>query len=91
MLEAEEVPKSDKLLKLRVKLGDEERQVVSGIKKAYAPEYLIGKQVVMVTNLKPVKLRGIESQGMIICAENAEGKLAFLTPEVAIEDGSEIF
>ncbi len=91
VLEAEEVPKSDKLLKLRVKLGDEERQVVSGIKKAYAPEYLIGKQVVMVTNLKPVKLRGIESQGMIICAENADGKLAFLTPEVAIEDGSEIF
>ena len=91
VLAAEKVEKSDRLLKIRVRLGDEERTVVSGIQKNYAPEYLVGKKVVMVTNLKPVKLRGIESQGMIVCAENEEGKLAFLSPETDIEDGSEIF
>jgi methionyl-tRNA synthetase len=90
-LEGAGVEKSDRLLKIRVRLGDEERTVVSGIQKNYAPEYLVGKKVVMVTNLKPVKLRGIESQGMIVCAENEEGKLAFLSPETDIEDGSEIF
>ena len=86
----EVVPKSNKLLKLTVKLGDETRTVVSGIRKAYSPEYLIGKKVVMVTNLKPAKLCGIESQGMIICAENSEGKIAFLSPETDMEDGSVI-
>ncbi len=91
VLAAEKVEKSDKLLKLRVKIGGEERTVVSGIQKAYAPEYLVGKQVVMVTNLKPVKLRGIESQGMIICAENEKGELSFLTPERDVGDGAEIF
>ena len=87
----EKVAKSKKLLKLTVKLGAEERTVVSGIALHYEPEYLIGKKLVMVTNLKPVKLCGIESQGMIICAENAEGKISFLTPETDIEDGSNIF
>ena len=87
----EKVAKSKKLLKLTVKLGSEERTVVSGIALHYEPEYLIGKKLVMVTNLKPVKLCGIESQGMIICAENAEGKISFLTPETDIEDGSNIF
>ena len=86
----EVVPKSNKLLKLTVKLGNETRTVVSGIRKAYSPEYLIGKKVVMVTNLKPAKLCGIESQGMIICAENSEGKIAFLSPETDMEDGSVI-
>ena len=84
------VPKSNKLLKLTVKLGNETRTVVSGIRKAYSPEYLIGKKVVMVANLKPAKLCGIESQGMIICAENSEGKIAFLSPETDMEDGSVI-
>ena len=84
------VPKSNKLLKLTVKLGNETRTVVSGIRKAYSPEYLIGKKVVMVTNLKPAKLCGIESQGMILCAENSEGKIAFLSPETDMEDGSVI-
>ena len=58
---------------------------------AYTPEELIGKKLVMVTNLKPAKLCGIVSEGMIICAENDEGKLAFLTPEKDIEDGSQVF
>ncbi len=87
----EKVEKSKKLLKLTLKLGDEARTVVSGIAQQYSPEDLIGKKLVIVANLKPAKLCGIESQGMIVCAENAEGKIAFLTPEKDIEDGSEIF
>ncbi len=87
----EKVQKSKKLLKLTVKLGNEVRTVVSGIALSYEPEYMVGKKLVMVTNLKPVKLCGIESQGMIICAENAEGKISFLSPETDIEDGSNIF
>ncbi|MCQ2399777.1 MAG: methionine--tRNA ligase subunit beta, partial [Clostridia bacterium] len=87
----EKVEKSKKLLKLTVKLGDETRTVVSGIAGTYAPEYMVGKKLVMVTNLKPVKLCGIESQGMIVCAENDEGKISFLSPEVDIDDGSYIF
>ncbi len=91
VIACEKVEKSKKLLKLTVKLGEETRTVVSGIALAYTPEQLIGKKLAMVTNLKPAKLCGIVSEGMIICAENAEGKLAFLTPENDIEDGSEIF
>jgi methionyl-tRNA synthetase len=91
VIACEKVEKSKKLLKLTVKLGEETRTVVSGIALAYTPEQLIGKKLAMITNLKPAKLCGIVSEGMIICAENAEGKLAFLTPENDIEDGSEIF
>ncbi len=87
----EKVEKSKKLLKLTVKLGEETRTVVSGIALAYTPEQLIGKKLAMITNLKPAKLCGIVSEGMIICAENDEGKLAFLTPEKDIEDGSQVF
>lgn len=91
VIACEKIEKSKKLLKLTVKLGDETRTVVSGIALHYAPEDLINKKVAMVTNLKPAKLCGVESQGMIICAENSEGKLAFLSPEKDIEDGSQIF
>jgi methionyl-tRNA synthetase len=87
----EKVEKSKKLLKLTVKVGEETRTVVSGIALAYTPEDLIGKKLVMVTNLKPAKLCGIVSEGMIVCAENDQGKLAFLTPEKDIEDGSQVF
>ncbi len=87
----EKVEKSKKLLKLTVKLGEETRTVVSGIALKYEPEYLIGKKLAMITNLKPAKLCGIVSQGMIICAENEQGDLAFLTPEKDIEDGSQVF
>lgn len=87
----EKVEKSKKLLKLTVKIGVEERTIVSGIALKYTPEYLIGKKLAVITNLKPVKLCGIESQGMIICAENSDGDIAFLTPEHDIDDGSEIF
>lgn len=87
----EKVEKSKKLLKLTVKLGEETRTVVSGIALKYSPEYLVGKKLMMITNLKPVKLCGIMSEGMICCAENADGDIAFLSPEHDIEDGSKVF
>lgn len=91
VINCEKVEKSKKLLKLTVRLGEEERTVVSGIALKYSPEYLVGKKIVMVTNLKPVKLCGIESQGMIVCAEDKDGNLSFLSPENDIIDGSPIF
>ena len=91
VIACEKVEKSKKLLKLTVKLGEETRTVVSGIAIHYTPEQMIGKKLTMITNLKPAKLCGIVSEGMILCAENAEGKLAFLMPENDIEDGSQIF
>jgi methionyl-tRNA synthetase len=87
----EKVEKSKKLLKLTVKLGEETRTVVSGIANAYSPEYLIGKKVLMVTNLKPAKLCGIMSEGMIVCAEDENGNLAFMTPEKDMPDGSNVY
>jgi methionyl-tRNA synthetase len=87
----EKVEKSKKLLKLTVKVGGETRTVVSGIAQFYTPEQLVGKKLAMITNLKPCKLCGIESQGMIVCAEDEEGNIAYLTPEKDIADGSQIF
>ena len=87
----EKVEKSKKLLKLTVKVGEETRTVVSGIALAYSPEELVGKKLAMITNLKPAKLCGIVSEGMIVCAEDENGNLAYLTPEKDIADGSQIF
>ncbi|MCL2676229.1 MAG: methionine--tRNA ligase [Firmicutes bacterium] len=86
---AEKVEKSDKLLRLVVRVGDDERVVVSGIAKHYAPEALIGKKAVLVANLQPVKIRGIESQGMLLAAGNGE-KLVLISPEADIESGSNV-
>lgn len=86
--EAEKVPKADKLLKLQVDLGTETRTIVSGIAEHYQPEVIIGKQVSVITNLAPRKIRGVESKGMILMAEDETGKLAFVTPEKAMEEGS---
>jgi methionyl-tRNA synthetase len=72
VLSAERVPKSEKLLKLQVSLGSEQRQIVAGIGKRYEPESLIGKTIVIVANLKPAKLMGIESQGMVLAAGDSE-------------------
>ena len=84
----EEVKRSKKLLKLTVDIGSEQRTVVSGIKSWYKPEDLVGKTVVVVANLKPVTLCGVESHGMILCASDPEDKeLAFITPEKALEPG----
>lgn len=89
VLECEKVEGSDKLLKLQLEVGSEKRQVVSGISKYYAPEDLIGKTVVLVANLKPVKLRGVESNGMILAAANDE-TLAVLTPLSEIPSGTKV-
>lgn len=90
VLECEEVKKSDKLLKFRLKVGNEERTVVSGIKQHYKPEELVGKQVIMVYNLKPIKLKGIESKGMILCGELGDN-LQLLKPWGDIKDGAKIY
>jgi methionyl-tRNA synthetase len=87
---AEPHPKADKLLVLTVKVGPETRTIVSGIKAHYTPEALIGKKVVIVANLKPVKLRGVESQGMVLAAEGADGALALATLDRDLADGSEV-
>ncbi len=87
VLEAESVPRTDRLLKLKVALGDQERTIVAGIAQHYQPGDLVGKQVVIVANLKPAKLRGIESQGMVLAASDSR-TLALLTPENKIDNGS---
>ena len=91
VIACEKVEKSKKLLKLTVKVGEETRTVVSGIALYYTPEELVGKKLAMITNLKPCKLCGIVSEGMIVCAEDEEGNIAYLTPEKDIADGSQIF
>lgn len=85
---AEKVEKADKLLKLEIDLGFEKRTIVSGIALHFKPEEIIGKQVVVVANLAPRKMRGIESNGMILMAEDKEGKLHFVSPETAINPGA---
>lgn len=85
---AEKVAKADKLLKLEVDLGTETRTIVSGIALHFTPESIIGKQVVIVANLAPRKMKGIESNGMILMAEDADGKLKFVRPEEATANGS---
>ncbi|MBK8373040.1 MAG: methionine--tRNA ligase [Saprospiraceae bacterium] len=84
---AEAVPKADKLLKLSLNLGFETRTVVSGIAQHYKPEELIGKQVVLVANLAPRTMKGIESKGMVLLAENGDGKLSFVSPESIWPEG----
>lgn len=90
IIQAEAVPKADKLLKLQVDLGDHKRTVVSGIAEHYKVDELPGKQVSMVTNLQPRKIRGVMSEGMILMAENNEGKLCFVSPEKKWDNGSTI-
>ena len=85
---AEKVQKADKLLKIEVDLGYEKRTVVSGIAMHFQPEEIIGKQVILVANLAPRKMRGIESNGMILMAEDKNGKLYFVSPESKIDEGS---
>lgn len=84
---AERIKKADKLLKLAVDLGFEHRTIVSGIAQHYKPEEIIGKQVVVLANLAPKKLRGVESNGMILMADDAEGRLSFISPEKAWPNG----
>ncbi|HBF20671.1 MAG TPA: methionine--tRNA ligase subunit beta, partial [Cryomorphaceae bacterium] len=88
ILAAEPVPKTDKLLKLTVDIGVETRTIVSGIAEHFKPEDIIGQQVSVLANLAPKKLRGVESKGMVLMAENAEGKLVFAQPSDTMENGS---
>ncbi len=88
VLEAEKVPKTKKLLKLKVDTGLDEREVVSGIAEYFNPEDIKGNQVSIVVNLAPKKIKGIQSHGMILMAENADGKLVFISPDEAMENGS---
>ena len=90
ILKCEEVPKSKKLLCSQVKIGIEVKQIVSGIKQHYSAEEMVGKKVVVVANLKPAKLAGVLSEGMLLCAEDAEGNLSLLTPEKDMPNGAEI-
>lgn len=89
ILACEKVEKADKLLKSTVKLGDEVRTIVSGIAQHYTPEEMVGKRVIVVTNLAPRKIRGIESRGMLLCAENGDD-LCLLAPEKVMDGGSEV-
>jgi methionyl-tRNA synthetase len=84
----EKVEKADKLLKLTLEVGSETRTVVSGIALHFQPEEVVGKQVLLLANLAPRKMRGIESQGMILMAEDADGKLVFMSPSNAVASGS---
>lgn len=86
VLSCEKVAKSDKLLMFKLQVGDEIRQVVSGIAQHYSPEYMIGKTVVLVKNLKPAKIRGVESNGMILCCDD-DGKVVFVSPEKDVASG----
>ena len=91
VLKCEKVPKADKLLKSTLKVGNTERVVVSGIAKFYTPEEMVGKKVVLLANLAPRKIRGVESHGMLLCAANADdSKLSLMTVDSDMEDGCEI-
>ncbi|MCL5031338.1 MAG: methionine--tRNA ligase [Bacteroidetes bacterium] len=90
VIEAEKLEKSEKLLKLKVKIDNEERQVIAGIAKSYKPEDLINKKVVVVANLKPAKLMGLESQGMILAVEDELGGLKVLTVENSVKRGTRV-
>ncbi|MBN1927665.1 MAG: methionine--tRNA ligase [Prolixibacteraceae bacterium] len=90
ILEAEKVAKTKKLLKLKIDTGIDQRTVVSGIAEYYEPENIIGQQILILVNLEPRNLRGIESQGMILMAEDADGSLKFCSPVMAVKNGSEV-
>ena len=90
IIACEEVKKSRKLLCSQVKIGSQVKQIVSGIKAYYTPEEMVGKKVMVLVNLKPAKLAGVVSEGMLLCAEDAEGNLALVTPEKDMPAGAEI-
>ena len=90
IIKCEEVPKSKKLLCSQVKIGDSVKQILSGIKQWYKPDEMVGKKVMVLLNLKPAKMAGLDSEGMLLCAEDAEGNVVLMTPEKDVESGSEI-
>ena len=90
VLKCEPVPKAKKLLVSQIRIGNEVRQIVSGIAKYYKPEEMVGKKVMVLVNLKPAKLAGVLSEGMLLCAEDADGKLSLVAPEKEMPAGAEI-
>lgn len=90
IIACEEVPKSKKLLCSKVKVGSQVKQIVSGIKAHYTPEDMVGKKVMVLVNLKPAKLAGVLSEGMLLCAEDADGVLSLMVPEKDMPAGAEI-
>ena len=90
IIACEEVKKSKKLLCSQVKIGSQVKQIVSGIKAYYTPEEMVGKKVMVLVNLKPAKLAGVLSEGMLLCAEDAEGNLSLMVPEKEMPTGAEI-
>ena len=90
IIACEEVKKSKKLLCSQVKIGSQVKQIVSGIKAHYTPEEMVGKKVMVLVNLKPAKLAGVLSEGMLLCAEDAEGNLSLMVPEKEMPAGAEI-
>ena len=90
VIQCEEVKKSRKLLCSQVKIGTKTRQILSGIKQWYTPEEMVGKKVLVITNLKPAKLAGLMSEGMILCAEDAQGRLSLVRPEGEVDSGAEV-
>ncbi|MCX7793629.1 MAG: methionine--tRNA ligase subunit beta [Thermodesulfovibrionales bacterium] len=90
VLEAKRIEGSNKLIVMKVDTGNEVRQIVAGIGKVYSPEELTGKTIVVITNLQPVKLMGVESQGMLLAASDDEGRLSILTTEREVKIGSKI-
>ncbi|HPT32318.1 MAG TPA: methionine--tRNA ligase, partial [Prolixibacteraceae bacterium] len=90
VLAAEKVAKTQKLLKLTIDTGIDKRTVVSGIAEHYTPEEMVGKQVCILVNLEPRPLKGIESKGMILCAQDPTGKLVLVKPESLVRNGSEV-
>lgn len=90
IIECKAVEKSKKLLCSQVRIGSKVKQIVSGIRKQYTPEEMVGKKVMVLVNLKPAKLAGVLSEGMLLCAEDENGELALLTPEKDMPAGAEI-
>jgi len=86
---AEAHPNADKLLVLQIDLGGEQRQICAGIRNSYTPEELVGKQIVVVANLETAKLRGMESQGMLLAASD-EGRVIIMTPEKSVQAGAQV-
>lgn len=90
VLKAEKVEKADKLLRLELEVGSETRQIVAGVARHYAPEALVGKNIIIVANLQPAVIRGIESNGMLLAAEDSQGRMAILSPQGEIDAGAKV-
>ena len=90
VLEAEKVKKADKLLKMKIDMGNEHRTIVAGVALSYTPEEMVGKQIVVVANLEPAKIRGIESNGMLLAAVDENDDLCVIVPEKEMANGTKI-